>query len=339
MLKVGFDQISLHDPTRQNWMDTGLRPLPVSVWYPTSSSTQVEAMFLPQDTPLFVMGTVAVASPLSDSLHKFPVVLLSHGTGGTAASLGWLATRLAAMGWIVIGVDHHGNTASETYRPEGFLCWWERPRDLTAAMDILSENGRFAGRLDLNRVSAVGFSLGGYTALATAGAITDMALFQKWGEGRPQGNGPREFPDLAAYIPPLLEKSLVFKRSWNNQSISTLDTRVKSVVALAPAPTVRGFTLDSLRQISVPVTLAVGGADREAPAEDCCIWLHHHVPNATLHLLDRNIGHYIFLCEGTENGKGVEPDVWCDAPGVDRNSIHDAVFQTVTAGLAAAQAA
>lgn len=86
-----------------------------------------------------------------------------------ATSLGWLAQRLAAAGYIVLGVDHHGNTASETYRAEGFLCWWERPRDLTVALDIVAESGPFAGRLDLADITCVGFSLGGYTALSAFG--------------------------------------------------------------------------------------------------------------------------------------------------------------------------
>lgn len=60
---------------------------------------------------------------LDDQTSCFPVVLLSHGTGGTAASLGWLAHGLAAAGYVVLGVDHHGNTASEPYRAEGFLSW------------------------------------------------------------------------------------------------------------------------------------------------------------------------------------------------------------------------
>lgn len=63
----------------------------------------------------------------------------------------------------MIGVDHHGNTALEPYRAESFLCWWERPRDLTLALDHLGETGPFARRLDLDHVGAAGFSLGGHT--------------------------------------------------------------------------------------------------------------------------------------------------------------------------------
>jgi hypothetical protein len=47
--------------------------------------------------------------------------ILSYGTGGSAEGMGWLGQRLACLGYICIGVNHHGNTAIEPYRAEG-LC-------------------------------------------------------------------------------------------------------------------------------------------------------------------------------------------------------------------------
>lgn len=237
--------------------------------------------------------------------------------------MGWLGCRLAAAGFVAVAVSHHGNTAIEPYRPEGFLCWWERARDLSVALDRLAADSAFAARLDISRVFAAGFSLGGYTVLALAGAITDMTLFEQWLARRGGRSGPREFPDIADHIPSLLATSAEFRTSLARHAQSYRDPRVKAVVALAPAPPVRAFTVDSLRAIRLPVRMMVGQADAEAPAEDCASWLAGLLTDCQLTLLGPDVGHYVFLCEAAEIGKATEPANCVDAPSVDRRAIHD----------------
>lgn len=331
--KVGFRQGVILDHDRRNWDDDGPRPIRWSVWYPASAEAVEAPVLLPPERPLFHMGDVATDAQLAAVPERLPVVLLSHGTGGSAAGLGWLAGALAAAGHVVIGVDHHGNTASEPYRAEGFLCWWERPRDLATALDTLAEEGPFAGRLDLDQVTAAGFSLGGYTVLALLGAVTRVTLFEDFAREQSFGKGPREFPDLVDRIEGLLDTSPVFRASWQRQSASALDARVKAAFACAPAPTVRGFTIASVQAITTPVAMVVGEADREAPAETCAAWLQQHLRNGTLETLP-GIGHYEFLCGGTELGQQQEPDIWRDRPGFDRRAFHAAIAALAVTFLA-----
>jgi predicted dienelactone hydrolase len=163
MFGIGSTTGRTVDPDRPNWSGDGARPLVWSAWYPTDDiqrpSTHADAQ------RLFVSQGAVRNAAFSTRRASCPVVLLSHGTGGTAASLAWLAKGLARQGFVVIGIDHHGNTASEAYRAEGFLCWWERARDLVVILDYHS-TGPFAEHLDLNRIFASGFSLGGYTAIS-----------------------------------------------------------------------------------------------------------------------------------------------------------------------------
>lgn len=320
--KVGFREGEASDPQRRNWSDDGPRPSRWSAWYPARNDAVEHVVTIPTASPLFVMGSVAREAPLSTDQERFPVVLLSHGTGGTASSLGWLAQHLASAGFLVIGADHHGNTASEPYRPEGFLCWWERPRDLSVILDQLMQTGPFAGRMDLERVSAAGFSLGGYTVMSLAGAITDMSHYREWaGESR-FARGPREFPDVVDHIEGLLDQNPIFKASWESQTASNYDARIKSFIALAPAPT-RALTLQSLQDIHAPVTIIVGEGDTEAPADLFSVWMHEQLPRSSLHLLGRDVGHYTFLCECTEAGKDNEPALCQDQSGINRASVHE----------------
>jgi predicted dienelactone hydrolase len=240
--KIGYLRGQAADLSRENWAGTGPRPLGWTAWYPTEAEQPEEEVFLGREGAAWMtMGKVVTQGELRRQTEPFPVVLMSHGTGGSAADLGWLGIRLAAKGFVVLGVDHHGNTAVEPFRPEGFLCWWERARDLSIVLDLLAELEPFQGRLDFGKVFAAGFSLGGYTVLSLGGAITHMRLFSDWMTARGITRGPREFPDIASHVAPLLERSRVFRASWERPSQSYRDARVKAILSCAPAPTVRAF--------------------------------------------------------------------------------------------------
>lgn len=319
--QAGVDQGLVHDPDRADWDGSGPRPLRWTAWYPAETDTSPNPVTAPD--ALFVDPGAIAAAPMKRLTRGWPVVLLSHGTGGSAGSLGWLAVRLARSGYLVLGVDHHGNTASEPYRAEGFLCWWERARDLTVLIEQLVMKGPFSGLANPAELHGAGFSLGGYTMMSAMGAITDMGLFRDWMRTVPEMKGPREFPDLAGKVGELIEDSRVFRDSWDRQSLDYRDGRIRSALLCAPAPTVRAFREESIAAIAEPVSIIVGGSDTEAPSDTCAEWLQERLPESRLHLLEREAGHYVFLCECTEAGKARESAICVDAPNVKRRAIHD----------------
>ena len=65
----------------------------------------------PPDAPLFRLGEWADDPALAGG--QFPLIVLSHGTGGSAQIMGWLARALASHGYIVAAVNHPGNNALE----------------------------------------------------------------------------------------------------------------------------------------------------------------------------------------------------------------------------------
>jgi len=335
---VGFRTGLLLDEARSNWAGEGPRPLRWAAWYPAERDSATMEITIPPGRALYSLGLLAPKAPLSAGTDRYPVVLISHGTGGSASGLGWLASSLAEQGYVVLGVDHHGNTGVEAYRPEGFLCWWERARDLTVLLDRLSEDGAFAGRLDLTDVSAAGFSLGGYTALAMAGAITETDRMLAFVKEHPFSDGPQEMRNLAAQIEPLLSSSAVFRASWESQSHSYRNERIRAVVAIAPAPPVRSFTEESLRDVRLPITLLCGEADTEAPYDLCSVWLDEHLPNSSLTSLGTDVGHYTLLPVGTETAMRANSQYWADAPGVVRAAVHAKAAELTLAALRASAA-
>ena len=320
------------DDSRQDWDDLYPRPISWSCWYPTSIDAATTELRFGGDaeSPLFTQGLVAENAQISNAQNEWPLVLLSHGTGGTATGMSWLGTRLAQRGFICIGVDHHGNTAAEPYRAEGFICWWERAADLSLIIDQANQFPTINNRVNLSEISVAGFSLGGYTALALAGAVTSMERFEKWITANPSPmGGPREFPNLDQEISRLMASSPRFRQSWEKHDESYLEPRISKCVAIAPAPPVRAFLTQSVAEIECSTFIVAGEADLEAPFEQCSLWLSKQNPAFRLHSVGKEVGHYVFLAECTEQGKCVDPAICMDHPNVSRSTIHDRVSSMI----------
>ena len=333
MYQAGYVEGTFFDENRLDWDALGPRPIKWCCWYPASSdaSTAEHQFGGSESSPLFTQGIIAKNAEISNEKSEWPLVLLSHGTGGSANGMGWLATRLAQDGYICIGVDHHGNTASESYRAEGFICWWERPSDLSLIIDRVDQIAPIKNNVDADKITCAGFSLGGYTSLALAGAITSMEQFVIWLNENPNSiGGPREFPNIDQEISRLMSDSERFRQSWNRQSESYLDLRISKFVAIAPAPTIRAFSTQSLSNIGCPVFIISGESDLEAPFEECALWLSKQNPSFRLKPLGKGVGHYVFIAECTEYGRCAEPDICRDPPGTIRSDIHHEVASMIS---------
>lgn len=329
MAQCGYRTGVITDTSRTNWQNASDRPIAWSAWYPTDDILTSDC----RSGVFFDIGDVISEASLA-STGTFPVVLMSHGTGGTAESLGWLARALAREGYVVIGANHHGNSGFEPYVAEGFLCWWERAIDLSILLSTVSESGFFADRLDLQRVSGVGFSLGGHTVLALAGARTSIETFETWRRNKaPTNAGPKEFPDAANKIPELLKTSQAFRSSWARHGEDFTDGRFSRVVALAPAPPVRAFTAPSLQQIEIPVTILTGGADTEAPSAHCADWIMQQNPNFQHYDLGEHVHHHTFLGMPADRDLVGWLEIFTDHETVNRSQVHEIAARVVIDAL------
>lgn len=320
-MPIGFIKGLSFDHQRTNWNGDGPRPLKWAAWYPAADDASAQ----PSSTPSwFQKEPVARDAALKSATAPFPLVLLSHGTGGSTEGLNWLAYRLVRRGFVALAVNHHGNTGAEPYRAEGFLSLWERARDLTALLDDDGWRQRLAGTFDAH-AHVAGFSAGAYAAMLLMGARVAYSQFEPDNPVKSTIRGPREFPNLADKIPLLLEKSSAFRDSWERRSDSYADERVQSALVLAPGRSVLGFSLPSLQAIEKPIRIVVGDDDRIAPATECSGWLHDRLRRSELEVLTGGAGHYVFLPEPTSIGRRGAPDIFADAPTVNRRSVHDHV--------------
>ena len=89
------------DPSRMNWSRTAPRPLRTAIWYPVEDVMKRETIFAaPAAEQLFVPVDVAAGEQPSRRSPRFPLVVMSHGTGGSGIMMMWLGRHLAANGYI-----------------------------------------------------------------------------------------------------------------------------------------------------------------------------------------------------------------------------------------------
>jgi predicted dienelactone hydrolase len=325
--KVGTVQRAFSPAGSYYWRGAQTHALVTTIWYPAESAADEQPQWLgnPQ-APFAGLGKAAPDAALAAAPARFPLIVLSHGTGGSAAMMAWLGTELAAHGYIAAAVNHPGNNGTETYTTQGFLIWWERAKDLSNVIDQMLADKTFSSRIDRKRIGAAGFSLGGYTMIEIAGGITQPSLFRDFCKS-PQADGicvsPPEFPGLVekfAQSEELAKGDPEMQASLRHATDSYRDPRVRAVFAIAPAAG-PAFRPDSLQKINIPVAIVAGDADTNVPVASSAQFFAKQIPDAQLTLLP-GVGHYTFLAVCADQGKKSRPELCVDAAGVDREAVH-----------------
>jgi predicted dienelactone hydrolase len=303
-----------------DWRGARTHALSVVMWYPAQATVREKSVVVP-GLDIFELGRAATDAPLASSPARFPLVVISHGTGGSALSMAWLGEALAAHGYIAAAVNHPGNNAGEPYTAAGFSIWWERARDLSETISGMLADGKFGGHIDRQRIGAAGFSLGGYTMIEIAGGITDVDRFVRFCDSTHDPGtctSPPEFPTLVEDFRKMIhEHPEVLKKSGD----SYRDPRVRAVFAIAP-PLGPAFPASSLQGISIPVQIVAGESDQNVPIALNAKYFAAQISGAKLHIFPGNVAHYAFLDSCTARGRKTVPMLCIDRQGVDRDAIH-----------------
>ncbi len=324
-VNVGVERLSLSDVDRRAWDGKSARPITTHIFYPTLDNRDVPLLAGPPKTPIFEHGSV-VWSGVPTIESKRPLIVMSHGTGGSALMLLWVAKAFVQQGYIVVGVNHHGNTALEKKKyAQGYTLWWERAQDLRVVTEKILASKVWSNKIDHSKIGVLGFSLGGYTAISTLGGRTDIGRFEafcKSGEGDFTCEPQKEFPNMYTEFEALKNTPNVkLSLAEHNRDYSV--GHFKAAYIIAPA-VLQAFTPKSLAAIKRPVRITVGTHDVTAPANTNALWLHQQIPGSGYNEID-NVGHYTFLSECGAGGKRILPDLCNDQKGVERRSIHQMV--------------
>ena len=234
------------------------RPLRVEVWYPAIlPNGAVErtdyVMGLPRATSRAggAPQTVSIpgkalrdATPVEGTPH--PLVIVSHGYPGSRYFLSYLTENLASKGYVVAAIDHTDSVFGEEKPFPSTLL--NRSSDqlftIGAILDLAATPGHFLkGIVDIERVGIVGYSMGGYGALTSAGAGYSA---KSMSHGTVPGG---YFADWEA---------------GSQRLQARLRKEVKAVVAIAPwgaQPPYKSWDAEGLANIRIPLLVIAGDQD------------------------------------------------------------------------------
>lgn len=314
---AGFDQFEVSAKHRA-------APVAASLWYPVGTPTYRNLI---GDNAVFVGSPAYVGAAIAKG--QYPLVVLSHGSGGNMYNLSWLSSQLALRGTMVLAVNHPGSTTGDS-SPRRSVRLGERAADLSAALDHVLADPAFAPHIDASRITALGFSLGGATALNLAGARMDGDAYHRYCERLGDdaadcvffGKGGVDFANLPASF-----------------EADTRDARIGAAIAVDPGMTY-SITEESVAAMTLPVLLINFGDAERWPAVDVGPEgsdLVGRLANAE-HATFAPANHFAFLALCKPGGRDIlaaeADDPVCDDPdGADRAAIHSAIIDRVTAFL------
>lgn len=226
------------------------RPLTLEVWYPAAAGTgsggTYEGVQLRDGVTTVQLHGKAVrdAEPASPD-SAYPLVIISHGYPGNRFLMGHLGENLATKGYVVVSIDHTESTYDNRAAFGSTLV--NRSIDQTFVLNEIDrqskEDGNFLnGLVDASDTGLIGYSMGGYGAVITAGGgVTQASTEYEW--GAPAG-------------------TLQVHLAGSDSHEALIDPRIKAAVAIAPWGMNTGFwDATGLSGVRIPMFYISGSDD------------------------------------------------------------------------------
>ncbi|GLQ26919.1 alpha/beta hydrolase family protein [Sulfitobacter pacificus] len=223
------------------------RPLTVEMWYPAaegaSGDTTFKAYLRDGTTEVSLTGR-AMRDATPAEAAGYPLVLISHGYPGNRFLLSHLAENIASKGYVVASIDH----TDSTYRTQAAFgsTLVNRSLDQLFVLEemakLAADGGEFAGLYDADNTGLIGYSMGGYGAIITAGGgVTEASVAYPWG-------GPHG--------------TLGIHQAGSETHKALPDPRIKTAVAFGPWGMNTGFwDAKGLAGVGIPMLFIAGSQD------------------------------------------------------------------------------
>ncbi|MFT6557048.1 alpha/beta hydrolase family protein [Sneathiella sp.] len=225
------------------------RPLTVEVWYPSAENReggQYENVYIRDGKTKVTLYGKAVrdAKPVKPA-SPAPLVLISHGYPGNRFLMSHLGENLASKGYVVVSIDHTESTYDNKAAFGSTLV--NRALDQNFVLNeidrLSKQDGHFMkGIVDTSTTGLIGYSMGGYGSVITAGGgVTKASTEYKW--GAPDG-------------------TLTRMMAGSKEHEALMDDRFKAIISIAPWGMNTGFwDAKGLEGVRVPIFFMAGSVD------------------------------------------------------------------------------
>jgi predicted dienelactone hydrolase len=287
-LAVGFEQAIVPDSDGPA-LETG-------IWYPSDAPASSHQLGL-------YAQTVAAGGAVAGS--GLPLIVMSHGTGGSFDGHYDTALALAEAGFVVAAVTHTG----DNYRDHSTFTRVEnRPRHIKALIDYMLSSWPRRDRLDPARIGIFGFSAGGFTALVAIGGVPDLSRTPSYCAAHPDEWTCRRIRESGAALS-------------SAPAAFIHDPRISAAVIAAPAIGY-SFTPEGLAGIKSPIQLWRGDSDEILPHPRHDQNVYDGLPTKPEYHVVPNAGHFAFLAPCPPALANIAPEICHDPAGFDRAAFH-----------------
>lgn len=287
------------------WLDIPAEgPAPAlrgAVWYPCAQAgTAVR---------LGPSLTLEAARDCPVSAKALPLVIVSHGSGGSFAGHHDTAQYLADHGFVVAAISHPGDHFQDRGRQGELSIFGTRAMDMRRLLDFMLQRWSGHDALDAKRVGLFGFSRGGTTGLILSDASADLRMARRLCQ---------QFPDA-----PLCDPAQALDTA---PAMPAADARIRAAVIADPFPL---FSHQALQQVAIPIQLwaSTQGGDGVDPQDAAQI--REGLPAQLVEFHEVPAGHFAFLapCQGN----APRAPLCMDPPGFDRTQFHQRLNAQVLA--------
>lgn len=233
----------------------------------------------------------------ANNQEKHPLVIFSHGFQGDRFGNSWIAEALVDKGCIVVMIDHTFNTSYDHSDLFIYTSMWQRPLDMTELLTYLLEHPKWSKVINKDKIAALGFSLGGTTALWLGGIKADKEKFRQTIDDK-----YARWSDWPKYA---LETAKAV--DWTKAEQSYKDERIKAVISIAP-DLGEAFRKGGLKEADVPTLIIVGDKDRITPKKENAEFYAKGIKGAELLVID-GAEHFTFMNKCSAIGFQITPNL------------------------------
>ena len=226
------------------------RELTLEVWYPANAGTGVgntysDVQLRDGVTKVSLTGAAERDAEPSKASAPYPLIMISHGYPGNRFLMSHLGENLATKGYVVVSIDHTESTYDNRAAFGSTLV--NRPLDQRFVLDAIesmskADDGFLSGMVNTDDTGLVGYSMGGYGAVITAGGgVTQASTEYPW--GAPAG-------------------TLQMHLAGSETHEALIDPRIKAIVSVAPWGMNTGFwDAEGLKGVRKPMFFIAGSDD------------------------------------------------------------------------------
>lgn len=297
VLAAGYERIAVP-------ANAGEPAIQAIVWSPCSRASGA-AQLGP-----YVIQAVENCAVAGDSL---PFVVISHGQGGSLLGHHDTAVALADAGFVVVSLNHPGDTFGDDSAAQELGIFESRPRDVSRVITFMLARWPQRHRLDPEALGVFGFSRGGYTALALAGATPSVPASSD------------------RFCSPWWSFAVSLCRQLNGRAAQLkpqADPRIRAAVVVDP---LNLFDTGGLQRVRVPVQLWASENGGDGVALEHIEALRFALPLATEYRVARGAGHFAYLAPCPAALKGSAPRICEDPKGFSREAWHRTMNPIVVA--------